>query len=113
MGVNWSVAEEVRAPLFEGSNMNMGSFRGLSLKNIKFTANRVHEADFQDCDLTGIDASDTDFAGTLFHRCKFAKANFTSAYNYQIDPTNNDLKSAKFSLPEAVGLLIGFGIVLV
>jgi len=37
-------------------------------------------------------------------------ADFASAVRYDIDPQTNKIKKAKFSLPEAVGLLKGFAI---
>ena len=112
IGINWSLAEEVRSPDFKDSNLSLSTFRSLKLKLLSIVGCRLHDGDFQDCDLTSSDLSDTDFAGTLFRSCNFTKANFTTARNYQIDPTANKLKGARFSLPEAVGLLTGFDIIL-
>jgi hypothetical protein len=33
------------------------------------------------------------------------------AINYAVDPTRNKVKKARFSLPEVVGLLQAFGVV--
>ena len=73
---------------------------------------RAHDADFQEVDLTSADFSQSDFQGTLFNNCNLSKADFRSSRNYQIDPRTNKVKAAKFSLPEAIGLLLGFGIIL-
>lgn len=112
MGVNFSLAESLRLPTFEGCNLNFASFRNSVLKNIKMIECRVHDANFLDTDLSQADLSQSDFLGTIFNRCTLLKADFRSARNFQIDPVNNKVKGAKFTLPEAVGLLVGFGIVL-
>jgi fluoroquinolone resistance protein len=112
LGINWSLTEELRGPRFDSCNLSLGSFRGRTLKNVAIVDCRVHEADFQETDLSGGNFSRSDFAGTLFNQCSLLKADFRSARNYQIDPLTNKVKGAKFSLPEAVGLLTGFGIVL-
>jgi hypothetical protein len=38
------------------------------------------------------------------------KADFQTAYNFEIHPTLNRIKKAKFSKENVVGLLLGFGI---
>jgi len=40
-------------------------------------------------------------------------ADFASAVRYDIDPQINKIKKARFSFPEAVGLLRGFGVTIV
>ncbi|MDP2103500.1 MAG: hypothetical protein Q8K26_01100 [Candidatus Gracilibacteria bacterium] len=46
----------------------------------------------------------------LFQNSNLTKVNFSGATNYYIDPTQNKLKGAKFSQPEVLSLLAGFGI---
>ena len=42
---------------------------------------------------------------SMFARTRLVAANLTGAQNYRIDILNNDIKRARFSLPEAVALL--------
>jgi uncharacterized protein YjbI with pentapeptide repeats len=63
--------------------------------------------------LKGADFSGVDLAGTLFQNCDLCGADFSSAVQYEIDPRANKLRKAKFSFPEAAGLLHTFDIVIV
>ena len=47
---------------------------------------------------------------SLFGNTKLVEADLSRARNYQIDPGNNNLKAAKFSLPEAMALLYSMDI---
>jgi len=50
---------------------------------------------FDNCDLTG----------ATFYITNIEKADFRTSDNYSIDPENNRIKKAKFSLPAVTGLL--------
>jgi fluoroquinolone resistance protein len=52
----------------------------------------------------------TDFEKSQFIHTKLYAADFTEAQSYSIDPTQNDIRKAKFSLPDAIHLLDGFDI---
>jgi fluoroquinolone resistance protein len=88
---------------FSDLNMKKTSFKGSHLKENHFTNTLLNDVDFTDVDLSG----------TIFHNCDLCKADFSSATRYDIDPQTNKIKKAKFSLPEAVGLLRGFDITIV
>ena len=70
----------------------------------------MRENHFTNTTLSGADFSDVELSGTLFHNCDLSKANFSTATRYDINPLTNQIKKARFSLPEAVGLLRGFDI---
>lgn len=59
--------------------------------------------------LTPAERAELEEAGQLNHFI----ANFIGARNYAIDPTQNTLKKAKFSLPEAMSLLRSLDIELI
>lgn len=88
------------------------NFSELNMKNTSFNGSTLKENHFTNTSLIGADFTDADLSGTLFHNCDLSKADFSSATRYDIDPLTNKIKKAKFSLPEAVGLLRGFDIVL-
>ncbi|MBS0627616.1 MAG: pentapeptide repeat-containing protein, partial [Verrucomicrobia bacterium] len=60
--------------------------------------------------LIEVDFKDTDLLGTIFHNSDLSKADFSGSENYEIDVRLNKVKKARFSLPEALGLLRGFDI---
>jgi uncharacterized protein YjbI with pentapeptide repeats len=77
-----------------------------------FSKTKIKEGHFINTTLSGSNFEETDLSGTVFHNCDLTKADFSKASNYHIDPTTNNIKKAKFALPEAVGLLGCFDIVL-
>ena len=83
------------------------------MKNTMFSGSKLKESHFTDTALSGADFSHVDLSGTTFHECDLSKADFSTATHYDIDPQTNNIKQAKFSLPEAVGLLRGFEVVIV
>jgi len=70
-------------------------FSDSDLSNVSFT-----ECEFQDCD----------FKAAIFERTIVEKTDFRTSYNYAIDPENNKIKKAKFSMPEVLGLLSKYNI---
>ena len=47
---------------------------------------------------------------TQFSRCDLQKVDFREATDYLIDPTVNRMQGARFSFPDVVALLSGFGL---
>lgn len=97
---------------FRGCFIHYCSFADLNMKNTSFSNSKLKECHFNDTVLTGSSFDGADLSGTIFHNSNLSKCDFSKAVNYTIDPTNNNIKKAKFSLPEAVGLLHGFDIIL-
>lgn len=83
------------------------------MKNTCFCGSKIKESHFTNTLLQGADFEDVDLTGTIFHNSDLSKADFSKTVNYQVDPLTNKIKKAKFSLPEAVGLLRGFDITIV
>jgi fluoroquinolone resistance protein len=83
------------------------------MKNAVFSGSKIKESHFTNTCLNSADFSGADLSGTIFHNCELSKADFTSAFQYAINPQTNKIKKAKFSLPEAAGLLHGFDITIV
>ena len=73
---------------------------------------RLSECYFNHTQLKNADFSGSSLNGTRFHDCDLSEADFTKASEYFIDPAANKIRKAKFSLPEAIGLLKGLEIAL-
>lgn len=86
------------------------NFSDLNLKEAIFSGSKLQGCYFTNTSLIGANFVDADLTGTLFHNSNLSKADFSSSVNYDIDPRTNQIKKAKFSLPEAVGLLRAFEI---
>ena len=87
---------------FSDLNMKRSSFKGCKLKECHFTNTVLKEANFMESDLLG----------TIFHDCDLSAANFTGAFNYNINPQTSRIKKAKFTLPEALSLLSHFEVII-
>jgi uncharacterized protein YjbI with pentapeptide repeats len=83
--------------------MKNSSFKGCKLKDSHFINTTLKNADF----------SNVDLQGTLFHNCDLCHADFSGSIQYDIDPRTNKITKAKFSFPEAAGLLRAFDITLI
>lgn len=93
---------------------------GCLLRYVNFSQLRWRKAVVQDCDLHESDFRggqyvEANFQKSRFRECRFSGANLTGAdfrfaEGYDLDPRTEQLKKAKFSLPEAMNLLSPFGI---
>lgn len=90
---------------FQNCQLNHSTFFQLNLRKTLFKDCQLREIDFSEANLTSAVFSDCDLAQSIFQNTNLEKADFRSAFNYIIDPENNRLKGAKFSLSGVSGLL--------
>jgi fluoroquinolone resistance protein len=110
-GINFFTAKrEVLSLSFENCLIRYSSFAELKLKETSFTGSTMEQVDFADADLTQADFTDCSFADCTFRNTNLTKADFRRARGYQIDPRINKVKSARFDVPEVLGLLSAFEI---
>lgn len=95
---------------FEGCQLNLSSFYQLPLKGSKWVECGLREVDFTGADLTGATLDVCDLLDAAFDNTRLEKTDFRTAFNYSIDPENNYIKKARFSLPAVVGLLHKYNI---
>ena len=95
---------------FENCILNLSSFYKLKLKKIIFKNCKLQEVDFSETDLTSSLFENCDLERAVFDRTILEKADFVSSYNYSINPENNRVKKARFSLHGLPGLLEKYGI---
>lgn len=98
---------------FKNCLLHYCNFSDLPMKNGRFHGSKLKENHFTNTCLIGADFSGVDLTGTIFHNCDLSKADFSTAVHYNIDPQTNKIKHAKFSLPEAIGLLRAFDVTIV
>ncbi len=97
---------------FEKCTLGFSSFYKLKLKGIFFNDCTLHEVDFAETDLTGVVFDKCDLKNTVFDQTILEKADFSTAYNYSINPENNKIKKAIFSVEGLPGLLEKYDIVI-
>lgn len=96
---------------FVDCDLSFASFRGMDLTSWSFEGCRFAEAEFVRCVLKGVSFAGADLTRCAVHRCDLAGADLRGARGYVISPTENTLRGARVSLPEALGLLAAVGVV--
>jgi uncharacterized protein YjbI with pentapeptide repeats len=107
---DWSQSEFNPIAGFFDCVLSHSTFIGIDLKGIQMKKCIANEVDFREANLTEVNFRGTDLAKSLFGNTNLTRADLSLARNYQIDPGNNVLKQAKFSLPEAMALLYSMDI---
>ncbi|PWC18943.1 pentapeptide repeat-containing protein [Brenneria corticis] len=118
VGVDWTKAHwpSIKIPgafNFVRSILNDCIFFGIYLADSKMIECKIHSADFTEANCEELDFNLSDLSETVFHHTKLSGANFSQSINYSIHIFHNDIKNAKFSLPEAASLLNGLDIEIV
>ena len=114
-GINWTTLDwssyRLGPPIvFQYCDISFSVFSSLVLRGISVRDCKARDVDFSECDLKGADFCRTDFQGTRFSSCRLDKCNFRGAMTYVLDPLDNSIEKAKFSLPEVLSLLSGFNV---
>jgi len=105
IGCDWTKAMQLHGLDFADCQINYSNFAMLKLAKIKMINCEAKEVDFTETDLSGGSFTGTDFERSVFFKTNLTKADLKGTVNYFIDPRNNTLKKARFSLPEALSLL--------
>lgn len=112
IGLQWIHLDDITIVIFGESNLRYSNFSGLQLKRALFTKCDLQEADFTQSDLSDAKICDSNLLKARFNGTNLTKADLRGSMNYLIDPMVNKVRGARFSMPEARGLLLGLGIVL-
>ena len=110
IGINWAQAywqgNGVREPIeFRNCALSHSTFLGVDIKASKFIGCELIGVDFRDANLSSVDFSSSDLNKSLFASTDLMRSDLSTARNYQIDPTKNNIKNAKFTMPEVMSLL--------
>jgi fluoroquinolone resistance protein len=112
IGMDWTKAAEISDLDFNECQINYSNFRMLEIPMTKIVKCEAKEVDFIETDLSKGDFQNTDFEKSRFFKTNLTNANFKGAVNYNIDIHNNQIKKARFSLPEAINLLKSLDIII-
>lgn len=113
MGVDFTVANPFAMDVsFDGCVIDSCDFCGMKLKKTPFIKCEITATDFIGTDLTGADFSGAAFRDAGFDKTILVGADFIDARGYAINPASNNVRKAKFSLPDAITLLEIMGIII-
>ncbi|MBN2830324.1 MAG: pentapeptide repeat-containing protein [Candidatus Cloacimonetes bacterium] len=111
LGINFTECSPLGLALaFKSCMIRSCNFNYLDLSKTVFSGCNIFETDFIGTNLTGSNFSYSEFQNVTFHNTILINADFTNAHEYQINPLSNQIKNAKFSLPDAVSLLSNMGV---
>lgn len=80
---------------FANKKMPKTKFTGSSMKDVTFVGTNLSNSIFANCNLDG----------AVFNDTQLKEVDFTTSYNYKIDPEFNPMRKAKFSAQGIPGLL--------
>ena len=90
---------------FDNCVLNHSVFYQMRLKKASFKNCQLQEVDFSEADLETTIITNCDLLGATFERTNLTKADLRESSNYTIDPDGNNIRGARFSLPEVLRLL--------
>ena len=93
--------------------MDDSYFYKLSLKNTKFKNCILKEVDFTEANLSSSIFDNCDLGMATFENTILEKADFRTSFNFSINPDQNRIRKAKFSMPGVLGLLDKYDIEIV
>ena len=97
---------------FENCILDYGSFSRKKMPKTKFTNCSLKEVNFANSNLSGALFLNCNLERAVFNDTQLKSADFSSAYNYTIDPEINYIKKAKFSKDGLQGLLSKYELVI-
>jgi fluoroquinolone resistance protein len=95
---------------FDNCMLNLSSFYKRNLRKTIFRNCSMRESDLCEADLTSALLDNCDLSGALFERTILEKADLRTAYNFNIDPEQNKITKARFSVNGLPGLLARYNI---
>ena len=105
LGISWSNCTEPFNVQFDSCNISQNSFHLLDLRQMKFINSLIRDTGFEECNLEAAIFDKCNLEQTVFVKNNLKKANFETSKNYLIDPKQNNIEKAIFSLPEALSFL--------
>jgi uncharacterized protein YjbI with pentapeptide repeats len=80
-------------------------FNGKKIQKTIFSKCALKGVNFSNCDLTGSSFGQCNLDGAIFDNTILKSVDFSTAFNYRIDPEFNAMQKAKFSTDGILGLL--------
>ena len=111
-GVDFSEINDMVVDMsFDHCILEYASFLGLHMKKTKFNECSLKSAVFENTDLSGSSFTECDLERALFLNTNLEKADLSTSYNIALDPEENRLKKAAFSLNNCTGLLVKYDLI--
>src|ERR1700761_156622 len=114
MGVNFSQCQDFLFTVkFESCILDYSSFMDRKILKTPFIQTSLKEVTFTRANLSGSKFDNCNLNETVFRETDLSSVDFSSSYNYLIDPEVNKMTKAVFSMNGVAGLLYKYGIKIV
>lgn len=111
LGVNFSECQDFLFTVtFDGCILDYSSFMAKKMPKTRFNKSTLKEVTFSLANLSGSVFEQCNLSETVFNRTDLSAVDFSTSYNFSIDPELNILKKAIFSAQGLPGLLDKYGI---
>ena len=111
LGVNFSECQDfLFSVTFNGCILDYASFQRKKMLKTSFMRCSLKEVTFSEAVMPGSSFNECNLMDAVFNRTDLSSVDFTTAYNYIIDPEINTMKKAKFALHGVHGLLTKYQI---
>ncbi|UFH53374.1 pentapeptide repeat-containing protein [Spirosoma sp. KNUC1025] len=97
---------------FQECQLDYSVFLNRKLKKAHFTDCSLKEVHFLQCDLTGTSFNHCNLELARFDNNNLTQVDFSTSYNLELNPDENKLKKARFSLHNLPGLLTRYDLVI-
>jgi len=106
LGIDFSVCNSFLFTVsFQDCQLDYSSFFQRKMKSTQFVDCSLKQVDFGEVDLSGSVFHNCDLEDAVFNRSNLEKTDFRTVRNFQIDPEQNKMKQAIFSVVNLAGLL--------
>jgi len=113
-GIDFSVSNELIFDIeCENCKLDYSSFYQRKMPKTTFTNCSLREVDFCKAMMKESNLINCEFHKSIFSHTNLEKCDFSTSRDFNIDPSDNIVKKAKFSINEVMGLLGNNGIILV
>jgi len=111
MGVNFSQCQDFLFTVkFDNCILDYSSFMDKKMLKTPFIQSSLKEVTFTRANLGGSKFDNCNLNETVFRETDLTSVDFSTSYNYIIDPELNDLRKAVFAMNGVAGLLAKYGI---
>jgi len=111
IGIDFSVCNNFLFTVhFYECHLDYSTFHSKKMRNTDFINCTLKQVDFTEVDLTASVFKNCDLSNATFNHTILDKVDFRTSVNYTLEPSNNKIKKARFSLKGLPGLLSSYDI---